>query len=237
MRLQGNPVLGPSEVRGVGICEFGVCWALAPAPPGISLRPLTHDPAEVSGPGRGVGGSENDSANLHTCGARAHAYLCACMLGSRTQELVSQAPGRSPLPPRLITCLPRGHSFLAQPGLQPGRTEGAATCPKPEWARGRMAARGWLPKKQGVGGVERMSPGQPQTTCPSMLCVPECSTSELAFPSMSSGHTCQSLTEEEGRGQGLGRGCPRPANETGKTSTEVPGQWVPPRQVSPGEPS
>lgn len=187
------------------------------------------------GQGGGLGG-RGMTQQISTRVVHVHMGISVCVLRSRNQELVSQAPGRPPAPPP--DHMPaRGHSFLARPGLQPGRTEGAATCPKPEWARGRMAARGWLPKKQGVGGVERMSPGQPQTTCPSMLCVPECSTSELAFPSMSSGHTGRSLTEEEGRRQGLGRGCPRPANETGKTSTEVPGQWVPPRQVSPGEPS
>lgn len=166
-------------------------------------------------------------------------HMCICVrvcwgAGIRNWSVRPQADPPAPPPDHMPA---RGHSFLARPGLQPGRTEGAATCPKPEWARGRMAARGWLPKTQGVGGVERMSPGQPQTTCPSMLCVPECSTSELAFPSTSSGHMGRSLTKEEGRGQGLGRGCPRPANETGKTNTEVPGQGAPPRQVSPGEPS
>lgn len=112
----------------------------------------------------GAGGSEHDSANLHTRGTLAHAVCLRAYWGAgiRNWSVRPQAD-----PPRhcLITCLQE--ATASWPGLQPGRTEGAATCPKPEWPRGRMAARGWLPETQVVGGgVERMSPGQPQRTWP-----------------------------------------------------------------------
>lgn len=65
-RLQEDPILSPSEIRGTGVYESGVRWALPsqgrrPGPRSLQgsgsreqQPPLTHDPAEVSR--LGVGG-------------------------------------------------------------------------------------------------------------------------------------------------------------------------------------
>lgn len=61
-RLQEDPILGPSEIRGAGVCESGVRWAL----PSHGQRP---GPGSLQGSGSSTSGHLSPAAWLQGAAA------------------------------------------------------------------------------------------------------------------------------------------------------------------------